>query len=109
VLKGNIFTKERRSDWNCTMRDSDLYTSPSIIRMMKSRRMRWVGHIARMRGRLLVGKLEGRRPLGRPRLRWVDKMDLGEIARCHMDRIGLAQDKDLWSTLVNAVMNLWVP
>jgi hypothetical protein len=64
----------------------DLYSSPSIIRIIKSRRMRWVGHVERMEGRrnayrLLVGKAEGKRPLGRPRERWVDniKMDLREI------------------------------
>jgi hypothetical protein len=64
----------------------DFYSSPSIIRMIESRRMRWVGHIARIGAkrnayRLLVGKPEGRRPLGRPRCRWVDniRMDLGEV------------------------------
>jgi hypothetical protein len=64
----------------------DLYSSPSIIRIIKSRRMKWVGHVARMREkrnayRLLVGKPEGKRPLGRPRRRWVDniRMDLGEM------------------------------
>jgi hypothetical protein len=61
----------------------NLYSSPSMIRMIKSRRVRWVGHVARMgrRGRMLVGKPEGKRPLGRPRRRWVDnfKTDLREI------------------------------
>jgi hypothetical protein len=64
----------------------DLYSSPSIIRIIKSRRMRWAGHVARMGEkrkayRLLVGKPEGKRPLGRPRRRWVDniRMDLGEV------------------------------
>jgi hypothetical protein len=63
-----------------------LYFSPSIIRIIKARRMRWVGHVARMGGkrnayRLLVGKPEGRRPLGRPRRRWLDniRMDLVEV------------------------------
>jgi hypothetical protein len=64
----------------------DLYSAPSIIRIMKARRMRWAGHVARMREkrnayRLLVGKLQGRRPLGRPRRRWLDniRMDLVEV------------------------------
>jgi hypothetical protein len=64
----------------------ELYSSPNIIRIIKSRRMRWAGHVARMGEkknayRLLVGKPEGKRPLGRPRRRWVDniRMDLGEV------------------------------
>ena len=95
---------------------NDLYSSPNIVRVIKSRRMRWAGHVARMdeeRGvyRVLVGKLEGRRPLGRPRRRLVDniKMDLQEVRCVYMDWIGLAQDRDRWWTLVSAVMNLWVP
>jgi hypothetical protein len=93
----------------------DLYSSPSIIRIIKSRRMRWAGHVAR-RGakrnayRLLAGKPEGKRPLGRPRRRWVHNimMDLGEIGWAGVDWIGLAQDRDKWSALVNAVMNVQV-
>jgi len=95
---------------------SDLYCSPNIVRVLKWRRMRWAGHVARMgeeRGvyRFLVGKPEGRRPLGRPRRRWVDniRMDLQEVGCGCMDWIGLAQDKDRWRTLVSAVMNLRVP
>jgi hypothetical protein len=94
----------------------DLYSSPSIIRILKSRKMRWAGHVARMGEkidayRLLVGKPEGKRPLGRPRRRWVDniKMDLLEIGWGGVDRIGLAQDRDKWRALVNAVMNSLVP
>jgi hypothetical protein len=86
----------------------DLYSSPSKIRIFKSRRMRWVGHVARMGERrnayrLLVGKSEGKRPLGKPRSRWVDniKMDLLGIGWASVDWIGLA--------VVNAVMNLRVP
>jgi hypothetical protein len=92
----------------------NLYSSPSIIRIIKSRRMRWVRHVARMGEkrnvyRLLVGRPEGKRPLGRPRHRWIDniKMDLLEIALSVVDWIGLAQDR--WRALVNSVMNLWVP
>jgi len=78
--------------------------------------MRWAGHVARMgeeRGvyRVLLGKPEGKRPLGRPRRRWVDNimMDLQEVGCGYMDWIGLAQDRDRWRTLVIAVMNLRVP
>jgi hypothetical protein len=93
-----------------------LYSSPNIIRMIKSRRMRCAGHVARMGEkmnayRILVGKPEGKRPLGRPRRRWVDniKMDFREIGWDGVDWIELAQDRDQWRTLVNTVMNLRVP
>jgi hypothetical protein len=95
---------------------NDLYSSPNIVRVIKSRRMRWAGHVARMgkeRGvyRFWVGKPEGRRPLGRPRRRWMDniRMDLQEMGCRYMDWIGLGQDRDRWRTLVSAVMNLRVP
>jgi hypothetical protein len=94
----------------------NLYSSPSIVGIIKSRRMRWAGHVARMGEkrnvyRLLVGKPEGKRPLERPRRRWIDniKMDLLEIELNVMDWIGLAQDRYRWRTLVNSVMNLRVP
>jgi len=94
----------------------DLYSSPNIVRAIKSRRMRWAGHVARMgeeRGvyRVLLGKPEGRRPLGRPRRRLVDniRMDLQQVGCGYMDWIGLAQDRDRWRTLVSALMNLRVP
>jgi hypothetical protein len=94
----------------------NLYSSPSIIRTIKSRRMRWAGHVARMGEkknvyRLLIGKPEGKRPLGRPRRRWIDnnKMHLLEIGLNVVDWIGLAQDRYSWRALVNSVMNLWVP
>ena len=93
----------------------DLYTSPNIARVITSRRMRWVGHVACMgeeRGvyRVLVGKLEGRRPLGRPGHRWMDiiRMDLQDVECGYMDWIGLAHDGDRWWMLVSAVMNLRV-
>jgi hypothetical protein len=94
----------------------NLYSSPSIIRIIKSRRMRWAGHVARMGEkwnmcRLLVGKPEGKRPLGRPRHRWIDniKMDLSEIGLNVVGWIRLAQDRYRWRALVNSVMNLRVP
>ena len=93
-----------------------LYSSPNIVRVIKSRRMRWAGHVARMgeeRGVywVLVWKPEGKRPLGRPRRRWVDniRMDLQEVGCGYVDWIGLAQDRERWRTLVSAVMNLRVP
>jgi hypothetical protein len=95
---------------------NDLYSSPNIIRVIKSRRLRWAGHVARMgeaRGtyRILVGRPEGRRPLGRPRRRWEDniKMDIREVGWEDTNWIDLAQDRDRWRALVNAVMNLRVP
>jgi hypothetical protein len=94
----------------------NLYSSPSIIRIIKSRTMRWAGHVARMGEkrnvyRLLVGKPEGKKPLGRPRRRWIDnvKIDLLEIGLSVVDWIGLAQNRYRWRALVNSVMNLRVP
>jgi hypothetical protein len=92
-----------------------LYSSPNIIRMMKSRRMRRAGLVAPMGEkrnayRILVGKPEGRRPLVRPRRRWVDniKIDLREIGWDVVDWVNLAQDRDQWKALVNTVINLLV-
>jgi len=95
---------------------SDLYSLPNIVRVVKSRRMRWAGHMARMgqeRGvhKVLVGKPEGKRPLGRPRRRWEDniKMDLqGGGGGCE-DWMELAQDRDRWRALVSTLMDLLVP
>jgi hypothetical protein len=91
----------------------NLYSSPDIIRQIKSRRMRWAGHVALMGEgrnmyRVLVGKPGGKRPLERPRRRWEDGiiMDLREIGRGGVEWIHLAQDRDLWWAVVNAVMNL---
>ena len=95
---------------------NNLYSSPNIVRVIKSRRMKWAGHVARMgegRGvcRVLVGKPEGRRPLGRPRRRWEDniRMNLQEVGCGGVDWMELAQDRDRWRALVSAVMNLQVP
>jgi hypothetical protein len=94
----------------------NLYSSSSIIRMIKSRRMRWARHVARLREkrnecRILVGKTEFKRPLGRPRRRRVNniKMDLREIGWDGMDWIDLAQDSDQWKAFVNKLMNFRVP
>jgi len=88
----------------------------NIVRVIKSRRMKWAGHVARMVEemgvyRFLVGKPEGKRPLGRPRRRWENniRMGLQEVGCGYMDWIGLAQGWDSWWTLVSAVMNLRVP
>ncbi|KAJ4447183.1 hypothetical protein ANN_09184 [Periplaneta americana] len=93
-----------------------LYSSPDIIRNLKSRRLRWAGHVARMGEsrnayRVLVGRPEGKRPLGRPRRRWEDniKMDLREVGYDDRDWLNLAQDRDRWRVYVRAAMNLRVP
>jgi hypothetical protein len=95
---------------------NDLYSSPNIVRVVKSRRIRWTGHVARMeedRGaqRVLVGKPEGKMLLGRPRRRWEDniKMNLQEVGGVRGDWIELAQDRDRWRALVGTVRDFRVP
>jgi hypothetical protein len=96
----------------------NLYSLPStsILRMMKSWRMRLVEHVERLGAkrnsyRILVGKPEGKRPLRKRRRRWEDniKMDLREMGRGGMNWTDLAQDRNQWNAIVNTVMNLWVP
>jgi hypothetical protein len=96
--------------------DNEMYSSPNIITMIKSRRVKWAGHVVRMGEnrnayKILVGRPEGKRPLGRARHRWVDniKIDHREIGWDGVDWIDLAQDRDQWRALVNTVMNLPVP
>jgi hypothetical protein len=91
----------------------NLYSSASIIRMIKTRRMRWAGRVVRMEEkrnayRILVGNPEGKRPLGRPKRRWVGsiKMDRTEIGWDGVDWIYMAQDRDQWRALVNKALNL---
>jgi hypothetical protein len=112
--KGNEVTGGWRKLHNEEIRG--LCSSPSIIRVIKARRMRWAGHVARMgevRGayNILVGRPDGRRPLGRRRRRWEDniKMDLKEIGFGDVDWSHWAQDRDRWRALLNTVINLRVP
>jgi len=95
---------------------NDLYSLPNIVRVVKWRRMRWAGHVARMgedRGvhRVLVGKPEEKRPLGRPRRRWEDniKMDIQEVGGGRGDWMELVQDRDKWRALVGTVRDFRVP
>jgi hypothetical protein len=95
---------------------NNLYSLPNIARVIKSRRMGWAGHVARMGKkkdvyRILVGRPEGRRPLGRPRHRWEDniRMDLLVVGCECVDWMELAQNRVRWRGLVSAVMNRWVP
>jgi hypothetical protein len=116
VLK-KIFGPKREEDgsWRKLHNDElhSLYSSPNIVSVTKSRRMRWAGHVTRMRVgrgvyRVLVGRPEGKRPLGRPRHTWEDniKMDLREIGIDGANWIRLVQDRVQWRAFVNTVMNL---
>jgi hypothetical protein len=109
---------EKDGSWRKSHNDElhNLYSSPNIVRVIKSRRMRWVGHVARMgegRGvyRVLVGRSESKRPLVRPRHKWEDniKKDLREIGIDGANWIRLAQDRVQWRAFVNTLMNLRVP
>jgi len=95
---------------------NDVYSLPNIVRVVKLRRMRWAGHVARMgedRGvqRVLVGKSEEKRPLGRPRRRWEDniKMDFQEVGGGRGDWMELVQDRDRWRALVGTVRDFRIP
>ena len=95
---------------------NDLYSLPNIVRVVKSRRMRWAGHVARMDEdrvvhRVLVGKPEGKSPLGRPRRRWEDniKMDFQEVGGDHGYWMELAQDRGRLRALVGTVRDVRVP
>jgi hypothetical protein len=114
-----IFGPKREEDrsWRKLHNDElhSLYSSPNIVRVIKARMMRWAGNVTRMgEGRgvymVLVGRLEGKRPLGRPRRRWEDniKLDLREIGIDVANWIRLAQDRVQWRAFVNTVMNLRV-
>ena len=113
-LKGDEVTGEWRKLHNEEL--NDLYCSPNIVRVIKLKIMKWAGHVEHIGGKrgvysVLVGKAEGKRPLGRPRCRWEDniKMDLWEVGCGVMDRVKLAEDSDRWWAVVNEVMNLQVP
>jgi hypothetical protein len=110
--------REEDGSWRKLHNDElhSLYSSPNVVRVIKPRRMRWAGHVARMGERrgvygVLVGRPEGNRPLGRPRRRWEDniKMDLSEIGIDGANWIQVAQDRVQWRAFVKMVMNLQVP
>jgi hypothetical protein len=115
-----IFGPKREEDgsWRKLHNDElhSLYSSPNIVRVIKSRSMKWAGHVARMgegRGvyRVLIGRSESKTPLGRPRRRWEDniKLDLREIGIDGANWIQLSQDRIQWQVFVNTVMNLRTP
>jgi hypothetical protein len=107
--------REEHGSWRKLHNDElhNLYFSPNIVRVIKSRRMRWAGQVGEGRDvcRVLVGRPEGKRPLRRPRRRWEDniKMDLKAKGIDGTNWIRLAQDRVRWRAFVNTVMNLRVP
>jgi len=118
VLKRIFGPKREEVEWRKLQNYglNDLYSSPNIFQVIKLRRIRWAGHVAHMGEKrgvywVSVGKTEGKRPLGTPRHRWEDniKMGLQEVGSGDMDWIELAQDRERWRALVNAVMNLRFP
>jgi hypothetical protein len=115
-----IFGPKREEDGSWRKLHNDelhcLYSSPNIVRVIKTKRMRWAGHVARMGEgrdvyRVLVGRPEGKRPLGRPRRKWEDniKMNLRKIGIDGVNWIQLAQDRVQWRACVNTLMNVRVP
>ena len=115
-----IFGSQRNEnrDWRRLHNDElyNLYRSPNIVRVIKSRRLRWTGHVARIEeGRsafkMLIGKPIGKRLLGRPKRRWEDniRMNLKEIGISTRNWVDSAQDRDYWRALANAALNIRVP
>jgi len=107
---------EVTGEWRRLHNEEVMICKPVIVWEIKSRRMRWTRHVASMGEesgvyRFLVGKPEGKRPLGKPSCRWLDniRMDFQEMGCGYMDWIGLSQDRDRWRMLVSTVMNLRVP